>query len=118
MASISRDKRGNRTIQVICADGKRRSIRLGSWKKKPAETVKSYVEALNAAATSRTAWDRETAEWVGGLDSVLYDKLAAVGQLERAFVAGRWQGRRHALAPGVGTPPWRLALPQCATTPG
>jgi integrase len=78
VASISHERNGNRTIQFTASDGKRRSIRLGKITKKVAETIKTKVEALNADSIARTGWDRETAEWVGGLDSVLYDKLAAV----------------------------------------
>ena len=87
MASISRDKSGNRTIQVVCADGKRRSIRLGKMAKKAAESVKAKVETLNAANIAGISWDKETAEWVGGLESVLYDKLAAIGLLRKRTVA-------------------------------
>ena len=43
MASISRDKSGNRTIQVVCADGKRRSIRLGKMSQRVALEVKTKV---------------------------------------------------------------------------
>lgn len=76
MASISKDAKGNRTIQFVAGDRKRRSIRLGKMNAKAAATVKTKVEALNAAAISQTSWDRETADWVGSLDSALYDKLA------------------------------------------
>ena len=37
------------------------------------------VEALAAATLAKTSWDSETAEWVGGLDSKLHDRLAKVG---------------------------------------
>ncbi len=79
MASISTDKRGNRTIQFVAGDRLRRSIRLGKLPIKVANTIKARVEALNAAAIAKISIDRETAEWVGRLDATLHGKLAAVG---------------------------------------
>ena len=81
MASLSKDKSGNRTIQFVAGDRKRRSIRLGKMPQKAAETIKAKVESLSAAAISQTSWDAETAAWVGKLESLLYDKLAKVGLL-------------------------------------
>ena len=78
MASISKDRRGNRTIQFIARDKRRRSIRLGKLSAKVAIAIKAKVEALNAAAISRTSWNGETAAWLGELGCLLYDKLAAV----------------------------------------
>ena len=54
-------------------------IRLGRVPIKTARTIKTHVENLAAAALGNHAPDAETSAWVGGLDSVLYDKLAAVG---------------------------------------
>jgi integrase len=79
MASISRDAKGNRTIQFVAADGKRRSVRLGKTTQRIAEAVKCKVEALLAAASANFSIDRETAEWLGELDCIWYGKLAAVG---------------------------------------
>jgi len=83
MASLSKDKNGNRTIQFVAGDRKRRSIRLGKMPAKSAATVKAKVEALNASSISGTSWDAETAAWVGKLGEVLYDKLASVGLLPK-----------------------------------
>ena len=79
MANISTDSKGLRRILFTGADGQRRQIRLGRVPIKTARTIKGHVENLVAAALGRHTPDRETSEWVGGLDSVLYDKLAAVG---------------------------------------
>ena len=79
MASISSDKKGNRTIQFVAGDGKRRSIRLGKLPLKAVREIKTKIESLNAAAVAGIGWDKETAEWVGGRESTLYDKLASVG---------------------------------------
>jgi hypothetical protein len=91
MASISREANGRRTIQVVCPDGKRRSVRLGKVSQRHAESVKVKVEHLAAAAETRGPLDPETARWVAELDSTLADKLAAVGLIpprEKATVAG------------------------------
>jgi len=79
MASISTDKKGLRRILFVGADGKRHPIRLGRVPIKTARTIKTHVEALAAAALGGHAPDPETSAWVGSRDSVLYDKLAAVG---------------------------------------
>lgn len=61
------------------ADGQRKPIRLERVPIKTARTIKTHVENLAAAALGRHSPDAETSVWIGGLDSVLYDKLAAVG---------------------------------------
>ena len=78
MASISTDKKGLRRILFVGADGKRHPIRLGRAPIKTARTIKTHVEALAAAALGKHAPDPETSAWVGDLENVLYDKLAAV----------------------------------------
>ena len=79
MASISRQPNGRRIIQVVCPDGKRRSIRLGKVTQHMAETVKLRVELLVAAKLTGHAIDDETARWLVGLEKTMIDKLAAVG---------------------------------------
>lgn len=79
MASLSTDGTGNRTIQFVAGDGKRRSVRLGKVNKKLAESVKLKVEALVAAARARLPLDRETAAWTADIGDDLHAKLAAVG---------------------------------------
>ena len=79
MASISTDKKGLRRILFIGPDGKRHPIRLGRVPIKTARTIKAHVENLAAAALGKHTPDPETSAWLGALDSVLYDKLAAVG---------------------------------------
>ncbi len=88
MASISKDQNGNRAIQFVAGDGKRRTIRLGKTPQKAAQAIKSKVEALNAALIAQISIDKETADWLGQLGTVLYDKLHAVGLVpERPGVA-------------------------------
>jgi hypothetical protein len=78
MASISTSKTGTRRIVFAGANG-RKMIHLGKLPMKAAEAIKTKVEALNVASMARVSVDKETAQWVGGLDARLYDKLVAVG---------------------------------------
>jgi len=50
---------------------------------KTAQSIKARMENLLAAALGKHAIDGDTAAWVGDLDSVLRDKLAAVGLVPR-----------------------------------
>ena len=64
MASISTDKSGNRTVQFVGCDEKRRSIRLGKVTMRAAEQVKARVEHLNVAKGNGHAIDLETLNWL------------------------------------------------------
>jgi integrase len=79
MASITRQKKGRRTVQFVGSDGKRRSIRLGKASEKVAQGVRVKIEALVAASITGQAFDNETAHWLAAVDTVMADKLAAVG---------------------------------------
>ena len=89
MASISSDSKGNRTIQFVAGDGKRRSIRLGKMTIKDAREITTKVVTLNGAAIAGTGWDPDTAAWVGSRKSKLYDKLAKVGLVPKRVAAER-----------------------------
>ena len=82
MASISTDANGNRTIQIVCPDKKRRSIRLGQMTLKKAEKVKTRIEELSSARRSRTPLEDEVATWLGKIDDTLYARIVAVGLAE------------------------------------
>jgi integrase len=79
MASISTDPSGNRTVQFVAPDGKRRSVRLGKVPMKVAEEVRRRVEYLVAAVGSGTAPDNDTVKWLASVGDDLAGKLAAVG---------------------------------------
>jgi integrase len=96
MASISKDANGNRTIQFIAGDGKRRSIRLGKLPVKATNEIKTKVDSLNAAAIAGIGWERDLAGWVGRLESKLYDKLANVG-----LVPNRAESEKVTLGPFI-----------------
>ncbi len=83
MASLSTDEHGNRTIQFVAKDRKRRSVRLGKMPLAFAREIKRKVEALNYAMISGQSPDVETARWIAERDQVLIEKLAKVGLIER-----------------------------------
>jgi integrase len=101
MASISTDPNGNRTVQFVDADRKRRSVRLGKVPMKSAEEVCRRVEALVASRITGTSPDAETSRWVRDLSPALAAKLARVGLVGPrpeattldAFVRGYIAGR-------------------------
>src|SRR5262245_9155208 len=85
MASISTDKAGNRAVQFIAGDGKRRTVRLGKVTMKQAGEIKLKIAALNSAKVSGLSIETETARWVAEIGDDLAKKLAAVGLIaERA----------------------------------
>ena len=63
--------------------GKRKTIRLGKVPQKTAEGVKTKVQNLVAAALTGQSPDDETSRWVRNLDTVMADKLAAVGLIPK-----------------------------------
>ena len=87
MALLSKDPKGNRTIQFTAGDRKRRTIRLGKITQKLADSINVRVELLNMAAISNSAVDPETAAWVGKLEPTLYDKLAKEGLVHGRIAA-------------------------------
>src|SRR5262245_44940893 len=87
MASLYKNKAGERFIQFVDGSRKRRSVRLGKIPQKAAETIKAKVESLSAAIISQTSWDRETASWVAKLEPSLHDKLASVGLVPKRTTA-------------------------------
>jgi len=79
MASITKQKGGNRTIQFVAAGGRRKSIRLGKVSQRQAESFKFRVEQLIAVQRSGVPVDADTSEWLTKLDDTMADRVAAVG---------------------------------------
>lgn len=79
MATIGNDGGGKRRILFVASDGTRKTIRLGKMSKQQAESIKSKVESLIAAAANGMA-DHAANEWTANkIDDVLHDRLARVG---------------------------------------
>ncbi len=87
MASITTDKSGNRAVQFVAGDGKRRTIRLGRTAMKQANEIRLKVEAMHAAKVSGLPLDGETAAWVARLGDNLAKKLARAGLIAERTAA-------------------------------
>jgi len=83
MASISRDKNGNRRILFVASDGKRPTIRLGKVSQRTAEGVKYRVEELLESLKFNRSMEADLAQWVIDLESRLAKKLARVGLIPK-----------------------------------
>jgi integrase len=82
MASISSDRKGNRTIQFFDADQRRRTVRLGKVSRRWAESIRDHIVELNTAKIMGQSVERRTAAWVADLDDRMASKLAAVGLIQ------------------------------------
>lgn len=79
MASLSTDKDGKRRILFVHPKtGNRKAIHLGKIPKKSAESICTRIEFLIVSIKTGTPLEPDTATWLGGLESHLYEKLAAV----------------------------------------
>ena len=90
MASLTKTENGSYRILVVCADGKRRSVRLEkSTTKKQAETIKTNLEHLNASVASQGPLDLAVATWLGAIKSKapkLYARISKAGLANSAPV--------------------------------
>lgn len=82
MATILR-RNGRRSIQFVNAAGRRKTLALGKVTQKQAEFIKIKVEALAAACITGHAPDDEVSAWLAKRDTVMLEKLAAVGLIAR-----------------------------------
>ncbi len=80
MASLTKSKNGSWRILVVCSDHKRRSIRLEkNTSKHDADSIKKYIEKLNAAKAGNYPIDLSTAEWLAGIQAKLRDRIVRAG---------------------------------------
>jgi integrase len=86
MASITRFKDGNRIIQFIAADGKRKTVRLGPVSQRVAEFVKVRLESLISTSITGCSLDPEASRWISTLDAVMLNRLSAVGLIPKSQV--------------------------------
>lgn len=83
MASITYDRATDRrTIQVICPDRKRRSIRLGTMAKHTATTFRHHVAMLENAANNNEPIPAKTARWLTEQSPLHHDRIARTGLIE------------------------------------
>ena len=79
MASIGNDKGGLKRVLFVDPSGKRQTIRLGKSNKRIAETAKFHIEGLLSAKIAGHSPDAETANWLAGLDDLIYSRIVKVG---------------------------------------
>ena len=79
MASLFKTGEAWRIDFSIGANGRRQSIRLGKLNKHAAQSARQWIEKLIAAKAMNTTPDPETANWAGGIDDMLHNRLVAVG---------------------------------------
>ncbi len=116
MASLTKSKNGSYRILVVCADGKRRSVRLEKGTtKKTAETIKTNIEHLNASIASQDPLDLAVAKWLGTIKEKspkLHERIVRVGlttaaPVERKITLGEYLdgyfGARTGMKPATQT---------------
>jgi len=79
MASICKGPNGRKIVQFVDPDFKRKTLRLGKFSTKSAETVRARVEGIISAKLSNSSVDDDTARWLRDIPDGLAAKLAAVG---------------------------------------
>ncbi len=79
MASVSKDRYGNRILQFTADNGKRRTIRVGTTDMKTARDIARRVDVLNVAKIAGQPIDREMAEWLGSIGDKLHRRLVTAG---------------------------------------
>lgn len=79
MATVRQEANGHKAILVVCADQKRRTIRIGKASMNTANSVKTHIEKLNTAIICSTPIDNEQALWLAKIGDVLHDRIARAG---------------------------------------
>jgi integrase len=82
--STYKSKHGDtlRAIQFVGVDRKRRSIRLGTRPASDVDAIKQRIDLLEVYRKHNRAPDIDTANWLGRLESGIYDQLAKGGLVE------------------------------------
>jgi len=88
MAGVQTLKNGNKKIQFVAADGKRRSLYLGPISERQAQSIRGMVEDLRAAAMAGQSVKRSTSVWLQDECSpALHSKLAKTGLVAERVTA-------------------------------
>ena len=103
MASISTDRAGNRRIQFVADDGKRKAINLGKVALRKVEVWVRHIEQILEAKRFAQTVEPPTLAWVESLTDELHCKLVLVGLMPsrestanrlNAFLDGFIAGRK------------------------
>ena len=82
MASLNKTPLGF-TVQVICEDGKRRSIALGHLTRQQAQTIRQHIEHIVLTKKSGLPLDSATQRWLNRTGDELYGRIAHAGIIKR-----------------------------------
>jgi len=88
MATIRKEPNGRKAVLVVCADQKRRTVRLGKCSMKAAQTAKHHIEQLNAATFLNGSIPNEQSAWLNGLCDKMHDRIARAGLCEPRVAVG------------------------------
>ncbi|WP_390621860.1 tyrosine-type recombinase/integrase [Crateriforma conspicua] len=83
MASVLKRPNGHHWVQFWDLGKKRQTIRLGKSSRKKADRIKSVVEDLLSGLKLSQAPEDKTFQWLDEADDDIYDKLAAVGLVDK-----------------------------------
>ena len=89
MAAINAEKNGCKRVLFYHSDGKRKTVRLGKVSKRIAQTAKFHIERLLAATIAGHSPELETAQWLAGIDDVIYSRLVKTKLVPARFTKSR-----------------------------
>ena len=79
MASITKQPNGGKSIQLVCPDGKRRTLRLGKVPVSVAKKVRDRIESIVASKWAGFEADVSDKEWIARLSPVMRKRVSALG---------------------------------------
>lgn len=82
MASLETDKSGNKTIRVLCADGRRKRIPLGKIALKLARTIRTQINELESHRAAAVALPVSLAKWTDEIGDELHAQIVETGLLQ------------------------------------
>lgn len=82
MASLETDKSGNKTIRVLCADGRRKRIPLGKIALKLARTIRTQINELESHRAAAVALPVALARWTNEISDDLHAQIVETGLLQ------------------------------------
>jgi len=87
MAYVVNDPKDRKRVIFTGLDRKRRTIRLSKMARRDADKVAEHVDAILAAAMSKSPVAKRTAEWLGDIEGVMHEKLVRAGLVQPREVA-------------------------------
>lgn len=82
MASIMKQPNGRKAIQIVCPDGKRRTIRLGKVDMPTARDAKHFIESIASRRWNGLEPTAAQVDWLKSLTDEIHKRLANAGIVE------------------------------------